>query len=49
MAMLGYKICNKVILLAGYRYLFVDYRPSNLSVYNTVTSGAIIGTTFTFK
>ena len=49
MAMLGYKICNKVTLLAGYRYLFVDYRPSNLSVYNTVTSGAILGTTFTFK
>jgi len=49
MAMLGYKICNKVTLLAGYRYLFVDYRPSNLSVYNTVTSGAIVGTTFTFK
>jgi len=49
MAMLGYKICNKVALLAGYRYLFVDYRPSNLSVYNTVTSGAIVGTTFTFK
>src|SRR5262245_41660005 len=48
-ALLGYKICNKVTLLAGYRYLFVDYRPSNLSVYNTVTSGAILGTTFTFK
>src|SRR5262245_12851694 len=28
-AVLGYKICPKVVLRAGYRYLFVDYRPSN--------------------
>src|SRR5262249_5795303 len=48
-AMLGYKICPMVTLRAGYRYLFVDYRPSNLSVYNTITSGAVLGTTFTFK
>jgi hypothetical protein len=47
-AVLGYKICPKVILGAGYRYLFVDYRPSNRSVYNTVTSGAVLGTTFIF-
>jgi hypothetical protein len=49
MAMLGYKICPKATLFVGYRYLFVDYRPSNLSVYNTVTSGAVLGTTFILK
>ena len=48
-ALLGYKLCPKWTLQAGYRYLFVDYRPSNLSVYNVVTSGALIGVTYTFK
>jgi len=48
-AVLGYKICPKVTLSAGYRYLFVDYRPTNLSVYNTVTSGAVLGATFNLK
>ena len=48
-ALLGYKICPKTTLLAGYRYLFVDYRPSNRAVYTTVTSGAILGATFKFK
>jgi hypothetical protein len=49
LAVLGYKICPKVTLVAGYRYLFVDYRPTNLSVYSTVTSGAVLGATFNFK
>jgi hypothetical protein len=48
-AVLGYKICPKLTLAAGYRYLFVDYRPTNLSVYNMVTSGAVLGATFHFK
>jgi hypothetical protein len=48
-AVLGYKICPLATLSAGYRYLFVDYRPTNLSVYNTVTSGAVIGITFNIK
>ena len=48
-ALLGYKICPRWTLLAGYRYLFVDYRPSNLSVFNVVTSGAVLGATFNFK
>src|SRR5262249_44725624 len=30
LAVLGYKICPRVTLVAGYRYLFVDYRPTNL-------------------
>lgn len=48
-ALLGYRICPKWTLLAGYRYLFVDYRPTNLSVYNIVTSGALLGLTYTFR
>jgi hypothetical protein len=47
--LLGYKLCPKWTLVAGYRYLFVDYRPTNLSVYNTITSGALLGITYTFK
>jgi hypothetical protein len=47
--LLGYKLCPKWTLVAGYRYLFVDYRPTNLSVYNTVTSGGLVGVTYTFK
>jgi len=49
LAALGYKICPKVTLVAGYRYLFVDYRPTNLSVFNVVTSGAVLGATFHLK
>jgi hypothetical protein len=48
-ALLGYKVCPRWTLVAGYRYLFVDYRPTNLSVFNVVTSGALIGATYTFK
>jgi hypothetical protein len=47
--LLGYKIGSKWTLLAGYRYLFVDYRPGNFSVLNVVTSGALIGVTFNIK
>jgi hypothetical protein len=48
-ALLGYKICSKWTLLAGYRYLFIDYRPGNSSVLNVVTSGALIGATWNIK
>jgi hypothetical protein len=47
-ALLGYKIHPKWTLLAGYRYLFVDYRPGS-SVLNMVTSGALLGATFKLK
>jgi hypothetical protein len=40
---------SKWTLVAGYRDLFVDYRPTNLSVYSTITSGALLGITYTFK
>jgi len=45
---LGYKLCPKWTLQAGYRYLFVDYRRNN-GVYNMVTTGPLIGVTYTFK
>lgn len=47
--LLGYKLSPKWTLVAGYRYLFVDYRPSNRSVYNVVTSGAVLGATWNIK
>ncbi|HET7871428.1 MAG TPA: hypothetical protein VFL42_02880 [Terriglobales bacterium] len=47
--LLGYKLKPKWTLEAGYRYLFVDYQPSPFSVYNMVTSGAIVGVTYKFK
>ena len=48
-ALLSYKLCSKWALVAGYRYLSIDYRPTNLSVYNTITSGGLIGITYSFK
>lgn len=47
--LLGYKVHPKWTLLAGYRYLFVDYRPTSLSVFNMVTSGALLGLTYRIK
>lgn len=47
--LLGYKLCPRASLVAGYRYLFVDYRPSSRSVFSVVTSGAVLGVTFNFK
>lgn len=48
-AILGYNVSPKWTLQAGYRYLFVDYRGSDSSIYNVVTSGAVIGATYHFK
>ncbi len=45
-ALIGYKLNPKWTLLAGYRYLFVDYRPGSSSVFNVVTSGALVGVTY---
>lgn len=47
--LLGYKLSAKWALLAGYRYLFVDYRGSNASIFNVVTSGAVIGARYSIK
>jgi hypothetical protein len=46
---LGYKLSPKWTMLAGYRYLDVDYRASPGVVYYMVTSGAVIGVTWTLK
>jgi hypothetical protein len=46
---LGYKLKPKIALLAGWRYLDVNYRPHSTFVYNTATSGLIIGATFNLK
>lgn len=40
------KISPKWTISPGYRYLFVDYRSGNAR-YNMVTSGAVIGVTYT--
>jgi hypothetical protein len=47
--LLGYKVCPKWTLVAGYRYLFIDYRSGNSSVLNLVTSGAVIGAVYHIK
>lgn len=48
-ALLGFRVSRKWTLQAGYRYLYVDYRPGPASIYNTVTSGAVIGATWQIK
>ena len=48
-AVAGYKFKPRWTLWAGYRYLFVDYRGSNSSVYNIVSSGALIGVEYRVK
>lgn len=47
--LLGFKVSPKWTLLAGYRYLFVDYRNGPRGVFNVVTSGAVIGATWNLK
>jgi len=48
---MGYKISRKVILLAGYRYLHVNYRPNGNAqfVYDVNMPGLILGATFNLK
>jgi len=48
-ALLGYNIRPKWTLGAGYRYLFIDYRPGPLTTYNMVTSGALMGLSYHFR
>jgi hypothetical protein len=44
--LLNFKVSPKWTISSGYRYLSVDYRNRN-SIYNMVTSGAVIGLTYT--
>lgn len=48
---LGYKISRKWDLLAGYRYLSVNYRPSGRAqfVYDVNMPGLVFGATYNFK
>jgi hypothetical protein len=48
-ALLGYHLWPKWTVRAGYGYQFVDYRGANSSVFNAVTSGALIGVTYRLK
>jgi len=44
--LLNLKVSRRWTISPGYRYLFVDYRNRN-SIYNLVTTGAVIGVTYT--
>jgi hypothetical protein len=46
---LGFKIKKNVILQAGYRYMSVNYRPSNTFVYDVTVPGLALGATFNLK
>jgi hypothetical protein len=48
---LGYKISRRWVLLSGYRYLSVNYRPSGNAqfIYNVNMPGLVIGATFNIK
>jgi len=48
---LGYKISRKWDLLAGYRYLSINYRPNGADqfIYNVNMPGLILGATYTIK
>ena len=48
-ALLGYKIGKKYVLQAGWRYLDVNYRSSSSFIYNTATSGLLLGLTINLK
>lgn len=45
---IGYKLSAKFTLGAGYRYLYVNYRPGNF-VYATAMSGAMVGINYNIK
>jgi hypothetical protein len=49
--LLGYKISRRWVLLAGYRYLSVNYRPNGYAqfVYDVNMPGMILGATFNIK
>jgi hypothetical protein len=49
--LLGYKLCKRWTMLAGYRYMDVNYRPQgqNAFIYNATLSGVIFGATFDLK
>ncbi len=48
---LGYKLKPKWVLLAGYRYLSIDYRPNGAAqfIYNVDMPGLALGVTYNIK
>jgi hypothetical protein len=46
---LGYNLSSKFTLGAGYRYLYVDYRPATDAIYKQAMSGALIGVNYHVK
>jgi len=46
---LGYKLKPSIVLQTGWRYLDVNYRPKSTFVYDTATTGLIVGATFYLK
>ena len=47
---LGYQVCKKCVLLGGWRYLDVDYRPSGRGfIYDVATTGPVLGFTINLK
>jgi opacity protein-like surface antigen len=48
---LGYKVSRKWVMLVGYRYLSIDYRPNGNDqfVYDVNMPGLILGATYNFK
>jgi len=49
--LLSYQVKPKIVLQAGWRYLYVNYRPNSGAsfVYDMTTSGIILGATFNIK
>jgi hypothetical protein len=45
---LGFKVSRKFTVGAAYRYLYVNYRPSNF-IFNAAMSGPAVGLTYNFK
>lgn len=47
--LLAYQVKPKIGIDVGYRYLSVNYRPSNTYVYDVIMNGALIGVVFTLR
>ena len=47
--LMGMRVAKKWTLLAGYRYMSVNYRPSSTFVYDIAMSGIVIGATWNIK
>jgi hypothetical protein len=47
--LLGFRVTKKLTMQAGYRYLYVDYRPESTFVYNVRQSGVLFGVTWSVK